>query len=142
MYSNLAFSIIGLLFNLAGSATVTAFIITAKNIVNLFGSSLGLDAEIGYNFLILTWTSCALALLANIYVLAVWFFQFRTISVQVQRLSPRDTLQWEAMAVPDSSETMVSGRPAPAPVQQMVMRPTRNSFRNSRSKSISQYTDF
>lgn len=39
MYNNPAFSIIGVLFNLAGSATVTAFITTANNIVNLFGAA-------------------------------------------------------------------------------------------------------
>ena len=90
MYSNLAFSIISVLFNLAGSATVTAFITTASNIVNLFGSSLGLVARLGTNFIILTWTSFGLALLTNLYILAIWFFQFRTVSVTVQRRpSPR-----------------------------------------------------
>jgi hypothetical protein len=57
MYNNLAFSIIGVLFNLAGSTTVTAFITTANNIVNLFGEALGLKAGLGTRFLILTWAS-------------------------------------------------------------------------------------
>jgi hypothetical protein len=47
MYNNLAFSIIGILFNLANSTTVTAFITTANNIVNLFGEALGLEAGLG-----------------------------------------------------------------------------------------------
>jgi hypothetical protein len=99
MYNNLAFSIIGVLFNLAGSATVTAFITTANNIVNLFGEALGLKAGLGTRFLILTWVSFGLALLTNLYVLAVWFFQFRTISVKVERRSSQDMGNWKGIGI-------------------------------------------
>jgi len=88
MYSNLAFSLLSSFAGLAGSATVTAFVTTACNIINIFGSSLGVHASVGSPFLITTWASFGLTLLTNWYVLGLWFFQFRTIEVKVQRRSP------------------------------------------------------
>ena len=106
MYSNLFFSIISVLFNLAGTATVTAFITTANNIINLFGSSLGVHAGLGKNFLILTWVSFGMALITNLYVMAIWFFQFRTISVKVQRRSSPQFV----MPPPTSPQRLLSVR--------------------------------
>ena len=97
MYTNITFSIIAVLFNLAGSATITAFVATANNIVNLFGSSIGLHANLGSRFLALTWAGFGLSLLTNWYLLAVWFVDWRTISVKVQRRSPQDMGNWTAI---------------------------------------------
>lgn len=111
MYNNLAFSIIDVLFNLAGPATVMTFITTANNIVNIFGEALGLKAGLGIGFLILTWVSFGLAPLTNLYVLAVWFFQFRAISVKVQRRSSQDMGNWKGIGSgigPEASDNTIT----------------------------------
>jgi len=138
MYSNLAFSILSSFAGLAGSATVTAFITTAYNIINVFGSSLGLHAGLGSNFLILTWTSFGLTWLTNWYILGLWFFQFRTIEVRVQRRSPQ--LFVPPLSPQVLTETLeTSGDTVP----------TINTFKSKTSFSIrrgsrrqSQYADF
>ncbi|KUJ20225.1 uncharacterized protein LY89DRAFT_731450 [Mollisia scopiformis] len=99
MNTNLVASSIGSLFLLSASATATAFITTANNIINLFGSALGLKAELGTGFLILTWLSFVVSLLETCTLLAVWFVEFRTISVKVQRRSPQDFGNWRRFGV-------------------------------------------
>jgi hypothetical protein len=147
MYNNLAFSIIGVLFNLAGSATVTAFITTANNIVNLFGAALGLKAGLGTSFLILTWVSFGLALLTNMYVLAVWFFQFRTISVKVERRSSQDMGNWKGISPEDTITRPVRRNTALRDNSDETMMSTgyrnTNTLRNSRSgRNSTGYADF
>lgn len=90
MFTNLMTSTLSAASALSASAVTTGFITTASNIVNIFGSALGLRAELSSDFLALTWTSFAVALLTNWYLIAVWFVEFRTISVKVQRRSPQD----------------------------------------------------
>jgi len=96
--------------------------ITANNTVNLFGASLGLVAKLGNSFLVLTWTGLVMALLANWYVLAVWFFQFRTVNVTLQQ-KPNPILH-------ETSEDS-------------IWRPSaRGRSRLSRNGRVSKYADF
>jgi hypothetical protein len=99
MYANLMTSALCAASALSASATTTAFITTANNIINIFGSALGLRAELSSAFLALTWTSFAVALFMNWYLLAVWFVEFRTISVKVQRRSPQELGNWRRFGV-------------------------------------------
>ncbi|PMD29659.1 hypothetical protein L207DRAFT_574053 [Hyaloscypha variabilis F] len=94
IYANLVISTLNLTSSLSASAATTAFLTTANNIINIFGSALNLHSDLGTSFLILTWTSFATALLTNWYIIAVWFIEFRTISVKVQRRSPQDLGNW------------------------------------------------
>jgi hypothetical protein len=94
IYANLVTSTLNLTSSLSASAATTAFLTTANNIINIFGSALNLHSDLGTSFLILTWTSFATALLTNWYIIAVWFIEFRTISIKVQRRSPQDLGNW------------------------------------------------
>jgi hypothetical protein len=99
MCANLVPSTVSAGFALSASATTTAFITTANNKINLFASALSLRAEPSSAFLALTWTSFAVALLTNWYLLVVWFVEFRTISVKVQRRSPQELGNWRRFGV-------------------------------------------
>jgi len=99
MYANIVASTLSAASALSASAATTAFIVTANNIINLFGSTLGLRAELSVAFLALTWTGFAVALLMNWFLIALWFMEFRTISVKVQRRSPQDMGIWRGFGV-------------------------------------------
>lgn len=75
--------------------------------MNIFGAALGVKAGLGTSFLILTWVSFGLALLTNLYVLSVWFFQFRTISVKVQGRSSQDMRVWKGIS-PEVSDNNIT----------------------------------
>jgi hypothetical protein len=89
-YANFVTSTLNLTSSLSASAAITAFLTTANNIINIFGSALNLHSDLRTPFLILTWTSFATALLPNWYIIAFWFIEFRSIFVKVQRRSPQD----------------------------------------------------
>ena len=141
MYCNLGFSILSSFASLAGSATVTAFITTAYNMINIFGSSLGLRAGLGSPFLILIWLSFGLTCLTNWYVLGVWFFQFRTIEVRVERRSPQ-------FLVPPTSpqrltETVETSGDTVPTIKTINTFNSKTSFSIRRgSRRQSQYADF
>lgn len=97
MHANLLASAVSTIFSLSASATTTAFITTANNIINLFGSALGLKATLGVDFLVLTWATFTASLLGNVSLLFVWFVEFRTISVKVERRSAQDNGIWRGI---------------------------------------------
>ncbi|KAE8444373.1 hypothetical protein EG329_000573 [Mollisiaceae sp. DMI_Dod_QoI] len=105
MYTNMCASTIGTLFSLSASATTTAFITTANSIINLFGAALGLQTTLGTDFLILTWISFTVSLLETCSLLAIWFIEFRTVSVKVQQRSPQENPRnWRGFGTFDDSK--------------------------------------
>ncbi|KAE9376271.1 hypothetical protein N431DRAFT_529122 [Stipitochalara longipes BDJ] len=146
MYANLITSTLTAAFALSASVTTTAFITTANNIINIFGTALGLRAELSPAFLALTWAGFAAALLTNWYLVAVWFVEFRTISVKVQRRSPQDMGNWRNFGVfreskggfvEETVQEVIEERPEPNIGRNTSMATRRLSTRFGRRNSTS-----
>jgi hypothetical protein len=85
LYLNMGFSTLGVIFLLAGSIAVTALAKLVAGIVNMIGNGLGLYAESGNKFLVLTWVAFVMMLLANAFWVLVWFVEFKTFRLVLER---------------------------------------------------------
>jgi hypothetical protein len=78
LYINMGFSILGVVFTLAGSIAVTVIAKLLAGVVNMIGNGVGLYAESGNKFLALSWIASVMILLANAYWLSIWFVEFKS----------------------------------------------------------------
>jgi hypothetical protein len=85
LYINMGFSTLGAIFILAGSIAITVLAKLVAGIVNMVGNGVGLYAESGNKFLILTWVSFVMMLLANSFWVFVWFVEFKTFRLVLER---------------------------------------------------------
>lgn len=85
LYINMGFSTLGVMFLFAGSVAVTVLAKTVAGIVNMIGNGIGLYAESGNKFLALTWVAFVMMLLANSFWIFVWFVEFKTWRLVLER---------------------------------------------------------
>jgi len=85
LYINMGFSILGVVFTLAGSIAVTVIAKLLAGVVNMIGNGVGLYAESGNKFLALSWIASVMILLANAYWLSVWFVEFKSFRLVLER---------------------------------------------------------
>ena len=94
VYSNLSFSIVGLIFHAVGAA-LSAAVIAALNLV---ASSIGNGVGV-YKFLIFVWTSFAFLLISNFYWVAIWFVKFCGFTLRVRRRSSDEIGNWRGIPI-------------------------------------------
>lgn len=97
VYLALGFSLLGLTFQLMASVAVTIMVSLIKSLVNSFGDSVGLEVVAGKGFLVFTWVSAGLLLVAQWYWGVVWWVEVRTVAWKARKRTWDEVGNWRGI---------------------------------------------